>query len=284
MTLARLGDAARSTPRTRTRKTTSRQMRSSPADTRKLWAQFKAHLEKFETAKDARAGRRRRAGLGAEGPVTRARRPNSAPSRRLAAVDARGRARTSTATTRASPPPPRRRHASSSRRRSARASARRRAGNESRALASASQSSAVLRVLGGAAVLATVGVFGMSKLATRLRLEHAAALGTKDERARLSVPDRVLPRRGRRSRRASPKTTTATRRRRRRRGGARTSRTRAATTLWWTCMSERGVGKPVKKVQVYWSAPVVVQHNAPSFSCNLRSETVSCHLLKHSAE
>jgi hypothetical protein len=74
-----------------------------------------------------------------------------------------------------------------------------------------SQSSAVLRVLGGAAVLATVGVFGMSKLATRLRLEHAAALGTKDERARLMVPDPecfrgatpLAPR-------ESPKTTTAT--------------------------------------------------------------------------
>ena len=45
-------------------------------------------------------------------------------------------------------------------------------------------------------MLATVGVFGMRKLATRLRLEHAAALGTKEERARLfGAGPRVLPRR-----------------------------------------------------------------------------------------
>ena len=75
---------------------------------------------------------------------------------------------------------------------------------------SASRSSAVLRVLGGAAMLATVGVFGMRELATRLRLEHAAALGTKEELARFLTPD---PGRFRDAtplaRRESPKTTPA---------------------------------------------------------------------------
>ena len=213
LALARLGDAGSLDPTDPDSEDYVAQMGSSPADTRKLWAQFKAHLEKFETAKDARAGAGAAPGLGAEGP-----RNAREASEFRAFAEARGRRRARTRedvdghdarVSAAAAEATRELVEASLGARERRGDAR--AGNESRALASASQSSAVLRVLGGAAVLATVGVFGMSKLATRLRLEHAAALGTKDERARLSVPDPecfrgatpLAPR-------ESPKTTTAT--------------------------------------------------------------------------
>ena len=193
LALARLGDVGSLDPTDPDSEDYVAQMGSSPADTRKLWAQFKAHLEKFETAKDARAGAGAAPGLGAEGPRN-AREDVDGHDARVSAAAAEATRELVEASLGA---------------RERRGDAR--AGNESRAPSSLSQSSAVLRVLGGAAVLATVGVFGMSKLATRLRLEHAAALGTKEERARLSVPDPecfrgatpLAPR-------ESPKTTTAT--------------------------------------------------------------------------
>ena len=214
LALARLGDAGSLDPTDPDSEDYVAQMGSSPADTRKLWAQFKAHLEKFETAKDARAGGGAAPGLGAEGP-----RNAREASEFRAFAEARGgeaRARTredvdghDARVSAAAAEATRELVEASLGARERRGDAR--AVDNSRALSSASQSSAVLRVLGGAAVLATVGVFGMSKLATRLRLEHAAALGTKDERARLSVPDPecfrgatpLAPR-------ESPKTTTAT--------------------------------------------------------------------------
>ena len=214
LALARLGDAGSLDPTDPDSEDYVAQMGSSPADTRKLWAQFKAHLEKFETAKDARAGGGAAPGLGAEGP----RNAREASEFRAFAETRGGEARARTRedvdghdarVSAAAAEATRELVEASLGARERRGDAR--AVDNSRALSSASQSSAVLRVLGGAAVLATVGVFGMSKLATRLRLEHAAALGTKDERARLSVPDPecfrgatpLAPR-------ESPKTTTAT--------------------------------------------------------------------------
>jgi hypothetical protein len=217
LALARLGDVGSLDPTDPDSEDYVAQMGSSPADTRKLWAQFKAHLEKFETAKDARAGAgagaRAAPGLGAEGP-----RNAREASEFRAFAEARGRRRARTRedvdghdarVSAAAAEATRELVEASLGARERLGDAR--AGNKSRAPSSLSQSSAVLRVLGGAAVLATVGVFGMSKLATRLRLEHAAALGTKDERARLMVPDPecfrgatpLAPR-------ESPKTTTAT--------------------------------------------------------------------------
>ncbi len=215
LALARLGDVGSLDPTDPDSEDYVAQMGSSPADTRKLWAQFKAHLEKFETAKDARAGAGAGAapGLGAEGP-----RNAREASEFRAFAEARGRRRARTRedvdghdarVSAAAAEATRELVEASLGARERLGDAR--AGTESRAPSSLSQSSAVLRVLGGAAVLATVGVFGMSKLATRLRLEHAAALGTKDERARLMVPDPecfrgatpLAPR-------ESPKTTTAT--------------------------------------------------------------------------
>ena len=211
LALARLGDVGSLDPTDPDSEDYVAQMGSSPADTRKLWAQFKAHLEKFETAKDARAGAGAGAapGLGAEGPrnareasefrafaEARGREPRARTREDVDGHDARVSAAAAEATRELV---------------EASLGARERLVPRARAPSSLSQSSAVLRVLGGAAVLATVGVFGMSKLATRLRLEHAAALGTKDERARLMVPDPecfrgatpLAPR-------ESPKTTTAT--------------------------------------------------------------------------
>jgi len=193
--LARLGDAPLD-PTDPESEDYVAHMGSSPEDTRKLWAQFKAHLAKFEEAKDARARASPSGGVrafseeirDAEEDVHDARVSAAAAEKTRELVEASLGARET-------------------------AEYRRGVGGGGSALArsSASSSSAVLRVLGGAAVLATAGVFGMSKLATRLRLEHAAALGTKEERARLLVPDPenfrgatpLAPR-------ESPKTTTAT--------------------------------------------------------------------------
>ena len=53
-----------------------------------------------------------------------------------------------------------------------------------------SNTDSVLRVLGGAAVVATLGVFGMSRLITRIRWDTSAMLSsTSAERAKLVVPD-----------------------------------------------------------------------------------------------
>jgi hypothetical protein len=181
--LARLGDAPLD-PTDPDSEDYVAQMGSSPEDTRKLWAQFKAHLAKFEEAKDARARASPSGGVRAFSEEIRDAEEDVHDARVSAAAAEKTRELVEASL-------------------GARETAARRRG--------VGESSAVLRVLGGAAVLATAGVFGMSKLATRLRLEHAAALGSKEERLRLLVPDPenfrgatpLAPR-------ESPKTTTAT--------------------------------------------------------------------------
>ena len=193
LALARLGDAARGDPASADSGRSVARTGRSPAEERTLRARREARLETFETAKDApRDG----------GAFPRARGADEDEAEDVASHDARVSAAAAEATRELVEASLGAREAS----RAPRASGARR-----KTPSSASQSSAVLRVLGGAAVLATVGVFGMSKLATRLRLEHAAALGTKEELARLLVPDPenfrgatpVAPR-------ESPKATTAT--------------------------------------------------------------------------
>ena len=181
--LARLGDAPLD-PTDPDSEDYVAQMGSSPEDTRKLWAQFKAHLAKFEEAKDARARASPSGGVRAFSEEIRDAEEDVHDARVSAAAAEKTRELVEASL-------------------GARETAARRRG--------VGESSAVLRVLGGAAVLATAGVFGMSKLATRLRLEHAAAIGSKEERLRLLVPDPenfrgatpLAPR-------ESPKTTTAT--------------------------------------------------------------------------
>ena len=172
----RLGDAGSLDPTDPDSEDYVAQMGSSPADTRKLWAQFARTLEKRRSGEGQRARRRRRRGSARRAPVTRARRPRPRLRGGLAAVDARGRAR------RRRPRRARLRRRrggdTTSRRRWARASAAggRPRGRSARACLGVASPRRCSRVLGGATSLATVGVFGMSKLATRLQRPSAKTL------------------------------------------------------------------------------------------------------------